>query len=173
MLYFGLSNNGKSKESELKKITVELEKDITIVKGSRSTSDYKFWTKNYNNQFSILNASLTNGRHDAVESLKEGQVIDLLIKSSDFLKLSEGKKDIVVIGLTSSGNPLLTPDEFYYNRELYKIRTTIFSLFTGLILLLNGFMKIPQKINYSIIGIFIGVIIIMRILGTCLYANAK
>jgi len=168
MLYFGLSNNAISKKSELQEITVELQKDIVSAKG-RGTADYKFWTTNFKNRFNILNASVSKRKKGAVENLKKGQKVDLLIKSSDFKYLSEGKDEITVIGLSLNGNSLMTQDEFYHNRELYKIRQNIISLFLGFMLLLNGLAKIPQKINYILIGAFIAAIAIMRFLETGIY----
>lgn len=168
MLYFGLSNNVTSKRTELQKITVELENDIASAKG-RSTADYKFWTKTFKNRFNILNASVSKDKQDAVANLKKDQKVDLLIKSSDFQSLSEGKNEITVIGLSLNGNSLMTPDEFYDNREWYKIRQGLFALFLGFMLLLNGLAKIPQKINYILIGIFIAAIAIMRFFEIGIY----
>ncbi|WP_433830758.1 hypothetical protein [Flavobacterium anhuiense] len=168
ILYFSLSNNLTSKKSELKEITVELESDIASAKG-RGIADYKFWTTEFKNRFVILNASVSKGKSDAVENLKQGQKVDLLIDLSDFKKLSEGKKDIAVIGLSLNGDPLLTQDEFYQNRQSYKIRQRISALFLALMLFLNGFGMISQKVNYVIIGIFIGAAIIMRIFEIGIY----
>lgn len=169
ILYFGLTNNQTTGQSELKKITVELYKDITNVKGRTSSVDYKFWTKEYKNQFNILNGSLTKGKHEAIANLKGGQVVDLYITTSDFGNLSNGKEDITVNGISLIGNPLMTQDEFYNNRELYKIRLKIFSVFTALMLILNGLTQIPKKMNYIIVGTFIGTIIIMRIFQIVIY----
>lgn len=54
ILYFGLTSNQPTIQSSLEKITVQLDKDIINVKGRRSAVDYKFWTKEYKNQFNIL-----------------------------------------------------------------------------------------------------------------------
>ena len=169
ILYFGLSNNQTTRQSELKKITVELYKNITNVKGRRSSVDYKFWTKEYKNQFNILNGSITRGKHETVANLTGGQVVDLFIATSDLESLSDGKEDITVKGISLYGNPLMTTGEFYHNRGLYKFRLKIFSVFTALMLILNGLTKIPKKMNYMIIGAFIGTIIIMRIFEIGIY----
>jgi len=168
-LYFGLTNNQSSKQSSLEKITVELDKDITNVKGRRSSVDYKFWTKEYKNQFNILNGSITRGQHETIADLKGGQVVELYITTADLKNLSDGKEDIDIIGISQNGVPLMTTDEFYHNRDLYKVRLKIFSVFTALMLILNGLTNIPKKINYIIIGTFIGVIIIMRVLEIVIY----
>ncbi len=169
ILYFGLSNNQSTKQSELQKITVELYKDITNVKGRRSSVDYKFWTKEYKNQFNILNGSITRGKHESIANLKGGQIVDLFITTSDLEKLSVGKEDITVRGINLYENSLMTTDEFYHNRELYRVRLKLFSVFTALMLMLNGLTNISKKLNYIIIGIFIGTIIIMRILEIGIY----
>jgi len=168
-LYLGLSNNQLTKQSELQKITVELYKDITNVKGRRSSVDYKFWTKEYKNQFNILNGSINRGKHESIANLKGGQIVDLFITTSDLEKLSVGKEDITVRGINLYENSLMTTDEFYHNRELYRVRLKLFSVFTALMLILNGLTNIPKKLNYIIIGTFIGMIIIMRILGIGIY----
>ena len=116
-----------------------------------------------------MNASVSKGKGDAVENLTQGQKVDLLIDLSDFKKLSEGKKDIAVIGLSLNGDSLLTQDEFYQNRESYKIRQRISAFFLAFMLFLNGFGMISRKVNYITIGIFIGAIIIMRIFETGIY----
>lgn len=170
-MYVGLTQNSTFDQSELKEITVELNKDIINVKGRRSSIDYKFWTKNYKNQFNILNGSITAGKHEAIANLKAGQKVDLLISSSDFGNLSEGKEDITIKGISLNGNPLMTKEEYYHNQKLYEIRLEIFSLFTSLMLLLNGLAKIPSKINYIISGIFIGAVIIMRIFEFGIYSK--
>lgn len=169
ILYFGLSNYQTARQSELKKITVELYKDIINVKGRRSSVDYIFWTKEYKNRFNILNGSITRGKHEAIANLKGGQVVDLYITTSDFGNLSDGKENIRVEGIFLFGKPLMTQDEFYHNRELYKVRLMIFSVFTALMLILNGLTKIPNKMNYIIIGAFIVTIIIMRIFEIGIY----
>ena len=169
ILYFGLTNNQSTEQSELKKLTVELHNDITNVKGRRSSVDYKFWTKEYKNQFNILNGSITRGKHQQIADLKGGQVVELYITTADLKNLSDGKEDIDVMGISQNGIPLMTTDEFYHNRDLYKVRLKIFSIFTALMLILNGLTNIPNKINYIIIGVFIGVIIIMRMLEIVIY----
>jgi hypothetical protein len=169
ILYFSLTNNQTTSQTELKKITVELNKDIINIKGRRSNVDYEFWTREYKNQFNILNGSITRGKHEAIANLKSGQVVDLYISTSDFENLSDNKKDITVQGIILNGIPLMTQEEFYHNRELYKVRLMILSIFMSLMLILNGLTKIPKKINYIIIGTFIGAIIIMRFFEIVIY----
>jgi hypothetical protein len=169
ILYSGLSNNQLTKQSELQKITVELYKDITNVKGRRGSVDYKFWTKEYKNQFNILNGSINRGKHESIANLKGGQIVDLFITTSDLEKLSVGKEDITVRGIKLYENSLMTTNEFYHNREMYRVRLKLFSVFTALMLILNGLTNIPKKLNYIIIGTFIGMIIVMRILGIGIY----
>lgn len=60
ILFFGLTYNQSTNQSSLEKITVELDKDIIMVKGRRSSIDFKFWTKEYKNQFNILNGREEN-----------------------------------------------------------------------------------------------------------------
>uniref|UniRef100_UPI00404AC662 hypothetical protein n=1 Tax=Fulvivirga sp. TaxID=1931237 RepID=UPI00404AC662 len=169
VLYFGLTNNQSTKQSSLEKITVKLDKDITNVKGRRSSVDYKFWTKEYNNQFNILNGSITRGQHEAIADLKGGQVVEVHIKTADLKNLSDGKEDIDIMGISKNGITLMTTDEFYHNRDLYKVRLKMISVFTALMLILNGLTNISRKINYIIIGTFIGAIIIMRMLEIVIY----
>ena len=169
ILYFGLTNNQSTEQSELRKITVELHNDITNVKGRRSSVDYKFWTKEYKNQFNILNGSISREKHQTIADLKCGQVVELYIRIADLKNLNDGKVDIDILGLSLTGIPLMTTDEFYHNRDLYKVRLKIFSVFTALMLILNGLANIPKKINYIIIGTFIGAIIIMRMLEIVIY----
>lgn len=168
-LYFGLTTNQASKQTSLEKITVELDKDIISVKGRRRHIDYKFWTKQYKNQFNILNGSITRGKDQAISDLKSGQVVDLYISTSDYNSLSDEKINIDIVGINLDGFPLITTSEFYHNRELYLFRLKIFSVFASLMLLLNGLAKIPKKMNYTIVGTFIGIIIFMRIFEIVIY----
>lgn len=158
-----------TKEYELRKITVELESDMINVKTRKTIIDHKFWTKEYGNQFNILKGSITSGKHEAILNLKKGEVIDLFIAKSDYQLLSEEKQDITVMGIISNGEALMLPDKFYHNRRLYKIRLTIFAVFTMLMLLLNGLIKVPERVNYIIIGTFMGIIIILRIFSIWIY----
>jgi hypothetical protein len=169
ILYFGLTNNKSTQHSELKKLTVELYKDIANVKGRRSSVDYTFWTKEYKNQFNILDGSIARGKHETISNLKKGQKVDLYISTSDFENLSDEKEEITVIGISLFGNPLMKQSEFYHNRDLYKVRMMIFCVFAALMLMLNGLIKIPNKINYIIIGTFLGSIILMRIFEVGIY----
>ena len=170
ILYFGLTNNQQiNKSSSVAKITVKLDKDIINVKGRTSSIDYKIWTKEYKNQFNILNGSINRNKYEAISELKSGQILKLYIKSSDLNNLLAGKEDIDIIGIRQNGISLMTPNEFYLNRNLYNVRIKIFSVFTALMLLLNGLTNIQKKINYIIIGVFIGAIIIMRILEIVIY----
>jgi hypothetical protein len=169
ILYFGLTNNKSTQHSELKKLTVELYKDIANVKGRRSSVDYTFWTKEYKNQFNILDGSIARGKHETISNLKKGQKVDLYISTSDFENLSDEKEEITVIGISLFGNPLMKQSEFYHNRDLYKVRMMIFCVFAALMLILNGLIKIPNKINSIIIGTFIGSIILMKIFEVGIY----
>ncbi len=168
-LYVGLSNNQTRKQTDLRIITVELSKDIINVKGRRSSIDYKFWTKECRNQFTILNGSISRGKHEAISNLKSGQKVDVFITTTDYDKLGNKNEDIVIRGISLNGNSLMSQEEFFNNRKTYKIRLMIFSVFTGLMLLLNGLTKISNKINYLIIGTFVGVIILMRIFEFRIY----
>lgn len=96
-------------------------------------------------------------------------MVELFITTADLNNLSNGEEAIDVIGISQNGIPLMTTDEFYHNRDLYKVRLKIFSVFTSLMLILNGLKNIPKKINYIIIGTFIGAIIIMRIFEIVIY----
>lgn len=169
ILYFGLANNQSIDQSSLEKIRVELYKDITRVKGRRSSVDYKFWTKEYKNQFNILNGSITRGKHEAIAELKGGEMVELYITTADLKKLSDGKEDIDIFGISQNGIHLMTTDEFRHNRNLYELRIKIFSVFIALMLILNGLTNIPKKINYLIIGVFMGAIIIMRMFEIVIY----
>ncbi len=169
ILYFGLNNNQSTDKPSLEKIRVELYKDITNVKGRKSSVDYKFWTNEYKNQFNILNGSISNGKHQAIADLKGGQVIELFITTTDFKNLPDSHKDIDVIGISQNGTPLVTTKEFYHNRDLYKARLKIFSVFVSIMLLLNGLTHIQSKWNYLIIGAFIGLVITMKIFEIGIY----
>ncbi len=63
----------------------------------------------------------------------------------------------------------MSQEEFYNNRNLYRIRVIIISVFTGLLLLFNGLTTIPKDINYAVIRTFVGVIVFMRILEIGIY----
>lgn len=168
-MYFGLSDTKSIKSSELEKITVELHEDIINVKGRTSSVDYKFWTKEYKNQFNILKGSISTGKYEAIANLKAGAVVELYIKTADLKKLSERKDDIDIIGISQNGTSLMTTDEFYHNRDLYKFRLKIFTVFIALMLILNGLINIKNKVNYIIIGTFVVTMIIMRIFEIGVY----
>jgi len=170
ILYFGLSKSKSSEQNiQSRPITVELSKDIINVKGRKSKIDYKFWTKEYQNQFNIIDGSITRGKHESISNLKGGQKVELLIRELDFTELGKSQKDITVKGISLNGNSLMSEAEFNKNRSAYKDRLTIFSVFGGLMLLINGLTLVPKKINYALVGVFGGAILIMRIFEFGLY----
>ena len=170
ILYFGLSHNKEARQNfELRSVTVQLSKDIINVKRRTSPIDYKFWTKEYKNQFNILDGSITRGKHETIANLKEGQVIEVFITESDFNLLRESNKDIAIKGMSINGNYLMSETEFHKNRSLYKLRRVIFSVFIGIMVLLNGLISVPKKLNYAVVGIFVGVLLIIRILEIGIY----
>lgn len=170
ILYFGLSKSKSSEQNiESRPITVELSKDIINVKGRRSKIDYKFWTKEYQNQFNILDCSITRGKHEIISNLKGGQKVELLIQKLDLRELGKSKEDITVLGISLNGNSLMSEAEFNKNRNAYKDRLTVFSVFAGLMLFINGLTMVPKKIKYALVGVFGGVILTMRIFEFGLY----
>lgn len=169
ILYFGLTTNQTKEQIELKKISVELNKEIINVKGRRKTVDYRFWVREYKNRFVILNGSISGGKHEKISNLNGGELLDVYISNADFANLNNIKKDITVRGLYLEGKPLLTTIEFYNNRDLYKLRLKTFSVFISIMLIINGLIKIPRKTNYLIIGIFGIAILVMRVFEIGIY----
>ena len=168
-LFYGLKINQKIQRSESKRITVELKNDITTVKGRQRAADYRFLTEEYDNQFVILKGSVTADKHEDISNLRGGQIIDLYISNSDFQNLSNKKENIIVVGVSVLGYDLMSKDEYYHNQEMYNLRLKIFSILIALMLLLNGLAKIPEKINYIIVGCIFGAIILMRIFEIGIY----
>jgi hypothetical protein len=152
-----------------KQITIELSKDIISVKGRKSEIDYKFWTKAYQNQFNILNGSISRGKHKLISNLKEGQKLELIISKKDFHNLNHNYNNITVRGLSMNGTHLMSQNEFLNNRESYGQRIQIFSIFFATILIINALFKISKKINYILIGTFASTILIMRIFEFGIY----
>ena len=59
--------------------------------------------------------------------------------------------------------------QFQNQSEMYTMRIKVISIFIGIMLLINGLKLIPTKLNYWIVFIFVGVIVLMRILRIGLY----
>ena len=170
IIYFGISRNGKVEQrNQLTKISIELSNDITNVKGRKSTIDYKFWTIEYKAQFNILKGSITRGKHSIVSELKKGQAIELYIEKSDENKLDIKTNEITICGLNIDGKSVISTNEYYKNRKYYKLRLIIVGLFLGLMFLLNGLFSISSKVNYTVIGLFIAAIFIMRYFHIIIY----
>lgn len=161
ILYYNLSGAQGKRHAEIKRISVHLSKDIINVKGSRSPTDYKFWTTEYENQFNILNGSISRGKHREISNLKRGQQIEVSISTSDYDKLKSGTTDISVRGLRVNEKTLMSTQEFSTNRKLYKKRLNLISILTGIMLLLNSLIPIPRKMNYVIVISFIGALVLM------------
>ncbi|MEO1513913.1 MAG: hypothetical protein AAFV95_02835 [Bacteroidota bacterium] len=169
ILYYGLSNNLDTREQfAVRKISIELSRDVVNVKG-RNPIDYKFWCKQYDNQFKILNGSISTGKHRLIGNLKEGQVIDIFLSNMDFKKMGHSNSSVIVRGVTLNEEPLLSPSECKRNRFLYKTRLIIATVFGGLMFLLNGLVSIPREINCALVGALFGAILIMRIFEFGLY----
>ncbi|MGE5456886.1 MAG: hypothetical protein ACM3RX_00875 [Methanococcaceae archaeon] len=168
VLYFGLSGR-QITESEINKITVSLSEDIINVNGRRNPTDFSLRTKEYKNRFDILNGSIPHGRYEDISNLRSGQVVDLFISTIDLEKLRSGEGDIIVRAITVNGNYLISEDEFFTNRKKYKERLMLVAAFIGIMLLLNGFMRMPAKFNYVITGTFVVSFILMRIFVIGLY----
>ena len=170
LLYFGFSFSKSTKRNiQSRKITVVLSKDMINVKGRKSKIDYRFFAEEYQNQFIILKGSITRGRHEDISSLKGGQEIEITIAELDFNKLGRSHEEITIMGLSINERNLMSEVEFNENRSLYKRRLAIFSFFGGLMLIFNGLILIPKKINYAIVSGFLGSILIMRILEFGIY----
>ena len=171
LLYIGLSSNKNSERvTHLRTITVELSKDIINVKGRHNRRiDYKFWTKEYANQFNILDGTITRGKSKPISNLKGGDKVELLISEVAFNELGTSTEDIIVKGLSLNGTALLSEVEFKKNNTAYGIRLSIFSVFLALMFLINGLTQVPKKINYVLVGVFGGVILIMRIFEFGIY----
>lgn len=170
LLYLGLSKNKSSIiNTPSKSIIVELSKDIVNVKGYTNKIDYKFWTKEYPNQFNILDGSISRGGHESISNLKGGQKVEILVSELDYSELDKAKKGITVMGIALNGKTLMSESEFSKNRGSYKNRLTIFSAFIGLMLLINGLTVVSKKVNYALVGIFAGAILIMRVFEIGLY----
>ncbi len=131
--------------------------------------DFKFWKNKYPNQFNILNGSITRGKHKPISELKKGQEIDIYITKKAYEDLGVDNKDIVVNGLNLGQTELMSQQEFFTNRKMYQQRLKIISIFTGVMLLLNGLALISNRLNYWLISIFVGAIVIMRIFEVGLY----
>ena len=169
-MFFLISRNKTPQpDTALQKITITLSKDIANVKGRRSPIDYKMWTKQYPNQFNILDGSITSGKHKTIADLKSGQVCELLISASEYNALGQENKAITIKGIRVDQHQLMSPNEFHKNRTQYKNRIQIFAVFAAIMLMLNGLIPMPKKINYAIIGLFIATIFFMKILGIGFY----
>lgn len=170
LLFIGIVRLKRPQEkTELKSITVELLKDIENIKGRRSSIDFKFWTKEYENQFNILKGSITSGERQNIKELKKGQKLELLISETDIGNLGKSKKGITVRALKKEEKTLLSEEDFNKNRFAYKNRINIFAIFGGFMLFINGLKSIPNKINYLIAGIFGGLILLMKLFKFGLY----
>ena len=169
LLFLGFNNNRTNPITDSTKITVELKQDITSVKGRRGSIDYKLWTKEYENQFNILKGSINRGNQESIAKLKKGQIIEMHISINDFHNLSNKNQSINVLAISLKGYYLLKEKDFYQNRKLYSLRLNIFLIFTSIMLIINGFKPIKTKTNYLIVGIFGGVIILMRIFEIGIY----
>lgn len=156
----------ESKESlptKVKEIRVSLSVDMVPVKGRKGEVAYRFGTTEYEAEFKILKGSVSTGNQGKLSELKKGQKVSLVIDESDVGKLGSGKNTVTVYGFGLEGKSLLTTQEFESNREKYGTRLSLLSFFLGCMLLLNGTTKIPIKINYILIGIFLGSFLLMRI----------
>ena len=163
-LYDALPDSGSSKT-----LTVELSNDIKNIKGRRGTKDFKFWTREYPNQFTILKGSISNDKRSYIARLKSGQKIEILISSSSFEKLGVNEGDITIQGISINKVPLMTKGEFNENRSKYNIRRSLVALFVGCMFFMNGTMNVPSKINYRIAGLFFCAILFMRIVRIVIY----
>ena len=171
ILYFNLSRFSISKKDigNLDVITVNLDKDIININSRESGIEYKFRTQQYKAQFNILKGSISNVQRNDISELKKGEQIDLFIINSEIEYLDSKSEEITVHGLIKDGVSLLSVDEYYRNRKYYKIRILVIALFMSIMLIANGIIDIRSKINYVIIGLFIGLIIVFRVFHIVIY----
>jgi hypothetical protein len=170
ILYFGISAyNRAERVHSTTRLSVEFSTDVINVGGRREYRDYKFFTKEYKCQFIFLNGSISRNRHKDISELKSGQKAEITIESSDLDYLNSKVNEVTLLGLSVNGTSLLSSGEFEINRGKYKTRILIFTIFTGVLLLLNGLISIPSKVNYVLVGLFGGTFIFLRVFDLVLY----
>lgn len=169
-LYFGFKHDLSSSEQiALKTIDVELKEDIDKHKGKRRRYDYRLWTKEYEAQFIIREGGISKGNHGSISELEKGQHIQLQIREEDKNRLHSLKNEISVYGVIVKNENLLSPSEYKTNRKEYLTRLKVVSIFIGLMFLLNGLISMRKKINYTLIGIFTLVLIMMYVFRFRIY----
>jgi len=169
-LYFGFGNSFSSIENKsLKTLYVELKEDIDKHKGKRRRYDYRIWTTEYEAQFIIREAGIGRENHGSISELKKGQHLQLQIKENDKNRLHSIKSEITVYGVKVNNKNLLSTEEYKTNRKKYLTRLNVISIFMGFMFLLNGLILIRKKINYTLIGIFIIVLITMYVFRFGIY----
>ena len=78
IIYPVLFNVDFSRSNELEKLDIQLDNKIEKLKGRKSLYDYYFFTKQYKNNFIILNGVLTdNKKRELLNSIKNGQRFEI------------------------------------------------------------------------------------------------
>ncbi len=168
--YFGITTyNRTERVQSTTGLGVELSTDVINVGGRREFRDYKFFTKEYKCLFILLNGSISRNRHQEISELKSGQKAEIMIESSDLDYLNSKAAEVTVLGISVNGTSLLSDEEFEINRGKYKTRLFILAIFSGALLLLNGLISIPSKVNYVLVGLFAGTFIFLRVFDLLLY----
>ncbi|MBK6962503.1 MAG: hypothetical protein IPH20_00870 [Bacteroidales bacterium] len=170
ILYFGITSYNRSEGvHSINLLSVELSTDMMRVGGRRAFRDYKFFTKEYKCQFIFLSGSISRNRHKDISELKSGQKAEITIESSDLDNLNSQEAEVTVLGISANGISLLTSGDWKLNRGKYKTRILILQVFSGALLLLNGLISIPSKVNYVLVGLFAGTFIFLRVFDLLLY----
>lgn len=165
---FGFMAGTKS-STKLNQIRIELRKEVQTIKGIRGSIHYILYDKDFKNRFVIVKGSISEGNHNLIADLPIGTKVDVFIASSDYSNLGTSKNDITIRQIMVGNKVLMSKEEFSENTGLYGLRVRLVKGFTGIMLIINGLSLISKKANYLIIGIFIGLIILMRIMDIGLY----
>lgn len=152
-LFVGWPDEPVYNQVSLKKITFELSADIFNVKSKGTRTDYRLFSREYENTFVIVKGSIGRGKYGEISNLKKGQTVDCYISLNAFNNLGLDEDDILVRGLSVGGQSLLSEKEFISNQGSYEKRQSILFLTIGVLFILNGLFSIPKEYTYLAVGL--------------------
>ena len=129
----------------------------------------QFWTKDHESAFVILDGNLIGDVRDIIARFKKNDTLRIYIRKSRLDDLSVENSEVPVYGISAEGKTLITPKEVNKNREAYSNRVGIFLAFFGVMFTLNGITLISFEKSIILAGIFLVIILAMKILRFGMY----
>ncbi len=170
MLYWSFTNPYiPAQTDELTEIAVTLKEDIIIQNGLRRRYAAHFYAQDHRCRFVVGKGGGMASDEALLERLSSGDEVLILVRKRSMKLLEEKGKRILIFAMKKGERTVFSLESMNRCSLEYDRRLTFFQRFFAIMLLLNGFDIISKGANLTIIVLFIGLVMAMKILEFGLY----